>query len=362
MRFFLSAAFLLTTAAFPAVAAPAGSASQAATTAVAPFVKAEAEEVVSKLADTLERDYLVPSAGRAYAAALRIKLKGGGYADFPTAAAFAKAVTADLQAVHRDSHLTLFAPRLKGGKRQSSTAYPADSTILAKGWLAPGVAYVSFSAFFANAATLAELEPFLQSIRGARTLVLDVREHAGGEFDEMDMIFAQLFGTRTALLDMDTRETVWVRDNADRKLPPSIELVPGEPGIVRERHWAVPAADAGLANAKLFVLTSPKTASAAEHLTLALKRVKRATIVGEKTRGAGNYGSIPALGFGYTAFIPDGRTYDPDTGLGWEGTGVAPDVAVPAADALARALALAGVKVDAATALAKLGPVRTSAR
>ena len=41
--------------------------------------------------------------------------------------------------------------------------------------------------------------------------------------------------------------------------------------------------------------------------------------------------------------IPVGRTYDPATGKDWEGDGVQPDIAVPAAAALERALTELGI-------------------
>ena len=41
------------------------------------------------------------------------------------------------------------------------------------------------------------------------------------------------------------------------------------------------------------------------------------------------------------AFVPGRRTYDPDTGWDWEGRGVAPDLQVPADQALEVALARA---------------------
>ena len=53
------------------------------------------------------------------------------------------------------------------------------------------------------------------------------------------------------------------------------------------------------------------------------------------------------MGASYAAFIPVGRTFDPDTGQGWEGTGVKPDVEVPADKALDEALKLAGVAASA---------------
>jgi C-terminal processing protease CtpA/Prc len=44
------------------------------------------------------------------------------------------------------------------------------------------------------------------------------------------------------------------------------------------------------------------------------------------------------------AFIPVGRTFDPDTGKDWEGTGIEPDVKVPADQALDTALRLIASK------------------
>ena len=38
-------------------------------------------------------------------------------------------------------------------------------------------------------------------------------------------------------------------------------------------------------------------------------------------------------------FLPTGRTFDPDTGLGWEAEGLQPDVEVPADEALEVAIA-----------------------
>jgi len=68
----------------------------------------------------------------------------------------------------------------------------------------------------------------------------------------------------------------------------------------------------------------------------------------------GNYGGVVPVGYGYAAFIPVGRSFDPDTGEGWEGVGVKPDVEVPADKALDEALKLAGVAADSTEALAAI--------
>ena len=131
--------------------------------------------------------------------------------------------------------------------------------------------------------------------------------------------------------------------------------VAGPDGVVRRVHVAVPATVAGgLDQAKIYLLVSERTASAGEHLALALKRTHRATLIGEATSGANHFGGMVPMGSGYVGYIPVGRTFDPDTGEDWEGTGVKPDIAVPADQALDKALELAGVKGAGEAALLSL--------
>lgn len=334
-----------------AVAAQAAAVKPAPT----PFVQSEAREVVAKLAEALEANFVFPEVGKQYAAMLRTKLAAGEYDSFATAREFSDAVTRDLQAVHKDGHLRLFAPSGgSGGPRIMAGAPSEKSTVLASGMLAPNVAYISFEEFTGNDATMADVRAFLDKAKGADTLIIDARKHRGGGLDEMDLIFPQLFAAPATLVEMDTRTAVEERGGNPFSGVATVSRVPGPESVVRQRHSVTPAANPTLAKAKVYLLTSKRSASAAEHLALALKRTHRATLVGETTRGAGNYGNATPLGHGYMAFIPVGRTFDPDTGQGWEGTGVAPDVVVPEDQALDKALELAGVKADAKVALAGL--------
>ncbi len=74
-----------------------------------------------------------------------------------------------------------------------------------------------------------------------------------------------------------------------------------------------------------------------------MKASGRGVLIGAPTGGANHFGRGEELGGGFTAFIPVGRTYDPATGKDWEGDGVQPDIAVPAAAALERALTELGI-------------------
>jgi hypothetical protein len=322
------------------------------------FDKADAEKAVTDLATALEENFVFPDKGKAYAAMLRANLRNGAYSSFPDAPAFAEKVTADLQAVHKDGHLRLrLAPAEQRGQAQAPNGGPADANDVAKaGWLAPGVAYIEFTGFPGSEATLAEVRKFLAAHKDAKTLIIDARNNGGGGLAEMNLVFAQIFAQPTTLVAMDIRQAVEEKhgtpfDANDRLM----RRVSGPASIIRREHRAVPAArQSGLRDAKVYLLTSKKTFSAAEHLSLSLKRTHRATLVGEATGGGAHFGGMAPMGKSYAAFIPVGRTFDPDTGQSWEGTGVQPDVAISAEKALDEALKLAGAGVSGQAALAAL--------
>jgi len=351
--FLIAASSTALTAAEPT---PAPAPAPASALPSGPFTEADAKAVIPALAAALEENYVFPETGKRYADAIRARFAAGAYKQFANNVEFAKAVTIDMQAVARDGHLKLLTPEMiasfKNRKRADGTA---ENFIEKSGWLAPGVAYISFTMFSGSDQEIADLKQFLATHADAKTVIFDVRKHRGGGMDEMDVMFAQLFAKPTDLLELDTRAAVDARDASGTEDYPTLFKVAAPSGVVRRLHRAIPAAQpSGLQSAKVFVLTSSHSASAAEHFALALKRTGRATLIGETTRGAGNYGQPFPLPGGYAAFIPFGRTFDPKTGEGWEGTGVKPDVAVPADGALDEALKRAGVAASAQVAMANL--------
>ena len=354
-RFSALAALTLGSTALIAQAPQQGNPAQAAP-APAPFDAAEAKAAVEKLATSLEENFVFPEVGAKYAAALRAKLASGGYSNFPDAAAFADAVTADLKAVHEDRHLRVRAlpPQGAGGERRMGPP-PGFKAIEKAGWIADGVAYISFAGFPGDEPTLARLRSFLAEHKDAKALIIDARGHRGGGLAEMDVMFPYFYDKPQTLVKMDTRIAVEERQGSPLDEGPTLVKEKGPDGVVRRSHNVIPASQAtGLRTAKIFLLTSNRTASAAEHLSLSLKRTGRATLIGETTRGAGHYGGGVPLGGGYGVFIPVGRTFDPDTNQGWEGSGVKPDVEVPADKALDEALRRAGVEPAKAKTLAAL--------
>jgi len=344
---------LITCVAAPLAAQSAWHAPAAQASTSAALTPSQRIDVVLALAERLETTFYAPEIAKAYAAALRAKLRSGGYDAIRDREALAKAVTADLQAVNKDGHLGLRASSpgiAPNGQRREEVKAIAKS-----GWLTDGVAYLDFRIFNGEEAGLAELTRFIADHASAKTLIIDVRKHYGGGKEEMDVLFPALFVRETALLQGDARAAVAERMPGALESSPTFFRLRAPEGVVRHEHRAVPPAGGGaLSKARVYLLVSRDTVSAGEHLALALKRTGRATLIGQTTRGAGNFGRPFKLPHDFSAFVPFGRTFDPATGQGWEGTGVKPDVEVAADQALDEALKRAGVTLSGAVALAAL--------
>jgi C-terminal processing protease CtpA/Prc len=151
-------------------------------------------------------------------------------------------------------------------------------------------------------------------------LVIDLRENGGGQPDMVQLFCSYLFDAQPVHLNdlyfrpMDQTRQFW-----------TLPWLPGKRYLDKD----------------VYVLTSHFTFSGAEECTYNLQTQKRARIVGETTGGGANPGGPVELTKNLTAFVPTGRAINPITGSNWEGTGVEPDVQVPAKMALETAQSLA---------------------
>lgn len=339
--------------------------------AVAPLTADEARRTALSLAAVLEQNYALPEVGTRYAAALRAKAQAGGYDKAGTAGDLARLLTADVQAVAPDNHLKVLpagaGPRPMMVRRTpgvgSERPEGAPPPIEEARWLAPGIAYIRFTEFTGDPDTVAAAARFMAEHAAAGTVIIDIRTHRGGGLAEMDAMFPYLYGKETALLQMDTRASV-DRAGGMPLQQFALRAVPGPEGVVRREHFVRPhPSESRLFDAKVILLTSNFTASAAEHLALALKRTGRATLIGEPTAGAGNFGGMRPIGDRFTAFVPVGMTRDPESGARWEGNGIEPDIAVPAERALVEALVRSGIPAAEAERLsAEVHPKRPMRR
>jgi C-terminal processing protease CtpA/Prc len=143
-------------------------------------------------------------------------------------------------------------------------------------------------------------------------LIIDVRRCRGGAPNGVNFLVSYFFpDDETHLLDIYDGATGRTRQFW------SLAYLPGE----RYLHRPV------------FVLTSDVTFSGAEDLSYTLQTQKRATVVGQTTRGGAHPTQIFVLSPSVEITVPIARSVSPVTATNWEGTGVSPDVAVSSEEA-----------------------------
>lgn len=307
-----------------------------------------------ELALLLEQRFLFPDIGQRYGEMLRSRATSGAYDALTEPAALAAAWEAELRALHMDSHLRVLpvdpGASTMGNLRQNQAAFGTAA------WLAEGVAYLPVHLLPGDAGAQEQMAKFLETYAGARALVLDLRACYGGTLPAMDVLFSRIYAEPTRLVRMDMRLAPESALRRQFNETASLRRVDAPDGVFRWDHWAEPQqANDPWAKARVFVLTD-LTASACEHLAYSLKLTGRGTLIGATTRGAGHFGGFDRFGGQFEVFVPRGRTYDIETDRGWEGTGIAPDIAVPAAEALARAATELGIPSEQLPEIAAPAP------
>jgi hypothetical protein len=362
MRSFSAGIFLaLSIVAAALVADPFHSASaQASTEEDASIGAAEARETATGFARLVEENYVFPDVAKKYAQTLRSRTARGEYDRLGTRGALAAALNRHVQAVHRDGHLKIYAQSAGAGAQpqvmmvapqaQEGPVEPArpgpGKPIEEARWLAPGIAYIRFTIFPLDPAVTAAAANFMKDHADARTVIFDVRTNKGGGMSQTVAMLPYLFDKETVLVRGDTRASVIEDMGGAPNMPPWVRLAsPSTQGVRTEDTFVKPhPSERRLFDAKVYVLTSNFTASAAEAFAFGLKTTGRATLIGERTTGGGHFAPPgQRVNDKFAAFVPIGRAYDPRTGKGWEGTGVEPDIKVPAEKALVEALVRSGI-------------------
>lgn len=136
-----------------------------------------------------------------------------------------------------------------------------------------------------------------------------------------------------------------VRHLTNYFVPPNTLLVTfhmrGDPPTTSSTGASTPALGMWPKDKPVYVLTSGRSASAAEEFSSHVAGFKFATLVGETTAGAAYRNEIVPIAGGFVLSVSVGRPELPNGRGDWEAKGVAPHVAVPVDQAQAKALQLA---------------------
>ncbi len=297
----------------------------------APALTAESRtQIVEGACKALQEGYVYPKVADEMAASVRGKLKAGAYDSIDTEAGLARALTKDLRAVSHDGHLALRpAPKKQApmhGAFGDGDQIKRENYMFRKVEVLPGnIGYLRLDGFLDGAEAEKTAAAAMNFLANTDAIIFDVRYNGGGSPEMIRFLTSYLFEQKTHLNDMVDRE-----------------------GKVVEEYWTVESVPGQrpAANIPVYVLTSKRTFSGAEEFSYNLKNLKRATIVGETTGGGAHPVRIEPVTDRIAIGVPFMRACNPITKTNWEGTGVAPDIAVSADKALDEATAAAKIAVN----------------
>jgi C-terminal processing protease CtpA/Prc len=143
-------------------------------------------------------------------------------------------------------------------------------------------------------------------LAAADALLVDLRQCRGGEPGMAVFLTSYLW-------DDDPVQLTGLRERKDNLLRQAWTL----PYVPGSRFGKVKP---------VYVLVSASTFSGGEQLSYDLQQLRRATIVGERTRGGAHARQGFVVHPHLEAAISVAESINPKTGGNWEGTGVAPDI------------------------------------
>ena len=303
---------------------------------------AKKQAVIDEIAALFNKNYIFAETAKKVEEALRAKLKAGEFDKLAAAPDFARAVAATILEVTKDRH-TGFAynpasaeniRRLEGRseeeaqkvrERQLRAARRANFGFRKVERLPGNVGYLDFGVFAAPAEAGPTAIAAMNFLAYCDAIIVDLRQNGGGEPAQIQLISSYLFEEPVHLNDLYARAT-------DQT----------------ENYWTLPYVPGARASkADVYVLTSARTFSGAEEFSYNLQNLKRATIIGETTGGGAHPTRPMIVQKDFILRVPFARAINPVSKTNWEGTGVTPDVAVPAAEAFDKAYAMAVEKLAA---------------
>lgn len=275
---------------------------------------------VESVVVVVEREYFDARVAARVAGSLRQNLAQGRYDSARDLKSLAEALTSDLFGATRDKHLVVQVSR---DAAAAESAAAAEETRAVRGRrsnfgvqrveiLAGNVGYLNLTSFYRPDEARTALAAAMRLLSGADALILDMRQNGGGSPDTVTLLLGHLFeAPGLPLFEIVSRSG-------------SRSLYATPDPAVTDRDGRRPVS----------VLTSKATFSAGEGVAFILQERRRAEIVGERTPGAANSGRPYPAGAGLEVTVPNGYVRSLISGTNWEGTGVTPDVAVAADDAL----------------------------
>ena len=278
-------------------------------------------EIIDSVTAKVNEIYIFPDVAQKLEKQLKDNLKKGAYDKFNELQPFVEQLKTEFYEIGNDRHLRIFSLSDEFCKRFKSDQEAKDyyennlgeELTDSHGFqrvdiLDGNIGYIDLRDFLVTKNEYNVAAAAMTLLSGCDAVIIDLRKNGGGDADAVAFLASYFFKERTRLNDAYIRKTDSV-----------------------EQYWSFPVPGAEpFYDKDLYVITGYATFSAAEDFAYAMQANKRATIIGERTRGGGHpIEMFFFLDLHVSLDIPNAYSVNSITGTGWEGVGIIPDYEVP---------------------------------
>lgn len=277
-------------------------------------------EIIDLFASNLNKKYVFPDVALKVENKIKANNKKGLYSKITDGRVFADSVSNEASEISNDKHLRIFykpeAPssvnaandsieikKRADSRRQFLIRFNFGFTKIAI--LDGNVGYLKIDGFV----SVQDVEKIISSamtfLTNTNAIILDLTDNRGGEPETVRLVASYFFAAEPVHIN-----DIYFREENKTEEFWTLKDLSGERYL----------------NKPVYILTSNQTFSGGEEFAYDLQILKRATIVGQTTKGGANPGETFTLKDGFSAFIPTGKAINPITKINWEGTGVKPDI------------------------------------
>ncbi|KPL02437.1 MAG: hypothetical protein AMJ90_05825 [candidate division Zixibacteria bacterium SM23_73_2] len=283
------------------------------------------KEIIDSVTCALNEIYVFPDVAQKMEKHLRKKYQKKEYKEITSLRDFGQKLTENLQEISKDRHLRVMfmSDEMLAGfqgdtltdeeKKRELEKRQRDNFCFKEIKLLEGnIGYIDFRCFSDAGDAGPTAVAAMNFLAHTDAIIFDLRQNGGGSPSMIQLISSYFFDEPVHLNSFYIRKS----DSTHQ--------------FWTQSHVQGPR----MTDVDIYVLTSSRTFSGAEEFTYNFKNLKRGTIIGETTGG----GAHPVDGRIFSNLnvgmsLPFGRAVNPITGTNWEGTGVEPDIKVPADEA-----------------------------
>jgi C-terminal processing protease CtpA/Prc len=275
-------------------------------------------QVIEGVIKRFNQSYVFPEVAKTMEQSVREQMRKGEYDKITSAQMLAETLTANLRQVSKDTHVgVVFSskplPPMNEIKKEESAAERENRRLdlarINNGFLKVerlkgNVGFLDIDLFVDPAFAGDTSTAAMNFLANTDALIIDLRYCPGGSGEMVKHLLSYFFADSVFL------GVYYQRENDVTNHSWTSPYVPGQRYLKKD----------------VYILTSSRTHSAAEAFAYNLQSLKRATVIGETTRGGAHPSGRYRITEHFGVQVPIGHSINAVTKTDWEGKGVLPDI------------------------------------